>query len=71
MLEIIQNQWGQSHNLKSMGCAAELRSVIPAGVNPALVRQVSHQIVSIGQAELTPNVKHDGRKPAGRKRKLK
>jgi hypothetical protein len=37
--------------VESMGCVAELRSLIPAGVNLVLARQVSHQIVNIGQAE--------------------
>ncbi len=33
--------------------------------------KVSHRAASIGQAEVTPNVKHGGRKATGRKRKLK
>jgi len=33
--------------------------------------EVSHRIANIGQAEVTPNVKHDGRKATGRKRQLK
>ena len=53
------------------GVCGRARSLIPAGVIPVPARQVSHRIANIGQAEVTPNVKHDGRKPAGRKRKLK
>ncbi len=47
------------------------RSIIPAGENPVPARQVSHRVANIGQAEVTPNVKHGGRKATGRKRKLK
>ena len=47
------------------------RSIIQAGVDPAPARLVNHRIANIGQAEVTPNVKHDGRKPLGRKCKLK
>ena len=47
------------------------RSITPAGANPAPAKLVSHRIASIGQAEVTPDVKHDVRKAAVRKRKLK
>ena len=44
------------------------RSLVPAGGIPAPVRLVNHWVANIGQAEATPNVKHDGRKTIGRKR---
>ena len=44
------------------------RSLVPAGGIPAPVRLVNRRVASIWQAEVTPNVKHDGRKTAGRKR---
>ena len=47
---------------KSMGCAAEPGSIIPTGVNPVPAREVTHRVAIIGQAEVTPNVKHDVRK---------
>jgi len=57
---MVADKWNQ-------GVCGRARSLILASVNLALERQVSHQIVSIGQAEVIPNVKHDGRKPTGRK----
>ena len=55
---------------KIRGGCGRARSIIPVGESPTPARQVSHRIANIGQAGVSPNVKHDGRKPAGRKRKL-
>ena len=56
---------------KINGVCGRARSIIPTGVNPVPAREVTHRVAIIGQAEVTPNVKHDVRKAAGRKRKLK
>ena len=56
---------------KKKGVCGRARSLVPAGGIPAPVRLVNHRVANIGQAEVTPNVKHDGRKTIGRKRKLK
>lgn len=44
------------------------RSLVTACGIPAPVRLVNHRVANIGQAEATPNVKHDGRKTIDRKR---
>jgi hypothetical protein len=49
------------------GVCGRARSIIPAGVNPVPARLVNHWVATIGQAGVTPNVKHDARKTAGRK----
>ncbi len=57
--------------LGNQGVYGRARSIISVGENPAQARKVNHRIVSIGQAAVALNVKLDGRKPIGRKRKLK
>ena len=53
------------------GVCGRARSLVPAGGIPAPVRVGTYRVASIGPAEATPHVKHDGRKTIGRKRKLK
>ena len=50
------------------GVCGRARSLVPAGGIPVPVRVVTHLVANIGQAEVPPNVKHDGRKTTGRKR---
>jgi hypothetical protein len=45
------------NNCKITGVCGRARSIIPSGASPALARQVNYQIVNIGQAEVTPNVR--------------
>ncbi len=42
-----------SWNARIEGVCGRARSIIPVGESPTLARQVSHQIATIGQAEVT------------------